>query len=252
MRPCKVRASALEQVAQHADENFLKFRRLGDMLGRRSPAEMAELQVITEDWLKDDPLHAGASLLQAYALRSSGRYDECKKLIETLDNNYPLMQSIVSTIYAQIAFLNGSVDETKRMLDKAIAQSQQSGSAEAAIMYGWIMMTEQRWDKARSYAAKARQLQADNVEVAILEGLATAYERPGRSRDGIQALRRGQLNASPDDWHYREALASSIISQAIINSRRERSPLQSPSLPVSSGKNSRANKLKLKTETCPQ
>ncbi len=62
-------------------------------------------------------------------------------------------------------------------------------------------------DKAQSYGAKARKLQADNIEIAILEGLATAYEKPGRARDGLQLLRRGQRNASPDDWHYHEALA---------------------------------------------
>lgn len=198
---------ALEQVAQHSDENFLKFRRLSDLLGRRSAQELATAETVTSAWLKDDPLHAGASLLQAYALRSTGRYAECTKLLETLDNNFPIMESIANTIKAQIAWLGGSTDEAKRLLDKAMAQSQQSGSSEAATMYGWLMIAEKRWDKAQSYGAKARQLQADNIECAILEGLATAYEKPNRARDGLQILRRGQLYSSPDDWHYHEALA---------------------------------------------
>lgn len=198
---------ALEQVAQHSDENFLKFRRLSDLLGRRSSQELSDSAAITSAWLKDDPMHAGASLLQAYALRSAGRHDECTKLLAALDNNFPIMESIAGTIAAQIAFLGGSNDEAKRLLDKALAQAQQAGTAEAAIMYGWLMMAEQHWDKAQSYGAKARKLQADNIEIAILEGLATAYEKPGRARDGLQLLRRGQRNASPDDWHYHEALA---------------------------------------------
>ncbi len=198
---------ALEQVAQHADENFLKFRRLSDLMGRRSAVEITAGETATGGWVKDDPLHAGASLLQAYALRSTGRFDECVLLMETLDNNYPLMESIAGTLKAQIAFLKSDVGEAKNLLDKALAQSQNSGSAEAAIMYGWLMMAEKRWDKAVGYATKARQLHSDSIEAAILEGLATAYERPSRARDGLQALRRGQLNASPDDWQYHEALA---------------------------------------------
>ena len=198
---------ALEQVAQHSDENFLKFRRYSDLLGRRSAQELATAESVTSAWLKDDPLHAGASLLQAYALRSTGRNADCTKLLETLDNNFPIMESIANTIKAQIAWLGGSTDEAKRLLDKAMAQSQQSGSSEAATMLGWLMMAEKRWDKAQSYGAKARQLQANNIETAILEGLATAYEKPNRARDALQVLRRGQLFSSPDDWHYHEALA---------------------------------------------
>lgn len=198
---------ALEQVAQHSDENFLKFRRLSDLMGRRSAQELVETEAITAAWLKDDPMHAGASLLQAYTLRSTGRKPECTKLLAALGNNFPIMESIANTITAQMAFVEGSTDEAKRLLDKAMSQSRQSGSAEAAIMYGWLMMAEQRWDKAQSYAAKARQLQSDNVEIAILEGLATAYEKRNRSRDGLQLVRRGQLNAADDDWHYHEALA---------------------------------------------
>ncbi len=198
---------ALEQVAQHSDENFLKFRRLSDLMGRRSALEIAASDTTTSRWLMDDPMHAGASLLRAYALRSTSRYDECIQLVETLDNNFPAMESIALTITAQIKLLGGANDEAKRMLDKALALGQQSGSAEAAIMYGWVMMAEKRWDRARDFAAKARKLQSDNVEIAILEGLATAYDKPARAREGLQSLRRGQLNASPDDWHYHEALA---------------------------------------------
>ena len=198
---------ALEQVAQHSDENFLKFRRLSDLLGRRSAQEMAEAANITSALLKDDPLHAGASLLQAYSLRSMGRFDECTKIVEALDNNFPIMESIAKTVQAQIAFLNGSNDDAKRLLEKALPQGQQVGAAEAALMFGWLMMAEKNWDKARGYGTKARQLQTDNIEIAILEGLATAYDKPTRARDALQILRRGQLNASPDDWHYHEALA---------------------------------------------
>ena len=198
---------ALEQVAQHSDENFLKFRRFSDLLGRRSALELAEVEAVTSAWLKDDPLHAGASLLQAYALRSTGRHADCTKLLETLDNNFPIMESIAGTIKAQIAWLGGSTDDAKRLLDKAMAQSQQSGSSEAATMYGWLMMAENRFDRAESYGAKARQLQPDNIESAILEGLATAYSKPARAREALQILRRGQLYRSPDDWHYHEALA---------------------------------------------
>lgn len=202
---------ALEQVAQHADENFLKFRRLSDLMGRRSAQELVETESLTSAWLKEDPMHAGASLLQAYTMRSTGRKDECKKLMEALDNNFPIMESIAGTVAAQLAFLDGSNDEAKQLLEKALSQSRQSGAAEAAIMLGWMMMAEKRWDKAASYAAKARQLQSDNVEIAILEGLATTYERPNRAREGLQLVRRGQLNATSDDWHYHEALA--IIHQ---------------------------------------
>ncbi len=82
---------ALEQVAQHADENFLKFRRLSDLMVRRSADELAEAEMATSVWLKEDPLHAGACLLKAYALRAAGRHAECNKLLETLDNNFPIM-----------------------------------------------------------------------------------------------------------------------------------------------------------------
>lgn len=198
---------ALEQLAENADQNFLDFRHLSDVLGRRSSRELTEAEALTATWTQADPLHAGATLVRAHGLRSMGRFDECMRMLDQLDNNFPTMQSIVATISAQVAYLGGDVDEAKRQLDKGLARARESGAGEAYLVYGWISMSEQKWSHAKNLAVRLRTLSPNDIETAILEALATAYERPTRAREALQILRRAQLNSSPDDWHYHEALA---------------------------------------------
>ena len=199
--------AAIEQIAADADENFLEFRHLSDVMGRRSPVELADAEVLAGGWLADDPLHAGASLVRAHALRSLGRFDECRRLLDQLDNNYPAMQSIRAAVVGQIAYLGGNIDEAKRTLDRGIALARDSGAGEAHIIYGWLCIVEHKWAQAKTHASRARALSHDDVETAILDSLATVYDRPNRAREALHILRRAQLNTSPDDWHYHEALA---------------------------------------------
>ncbi|MCC6507980.1 MAG: hypothetical protein IT423_02660 [Pirellulaceae bacterium] len=198
---------ALQQLSENADGNFLEFRQLSDVMGRRSLQELTDAEALTARWSQDDPMHAGAALVRAYALRATGRFDECTQVLELLDNNFPAMQSIANTIAAQIALVGGNVADAERLLDKAMAQARQAGTAEAYLVAGWLALSQQKWATAKSHASRARQLNPGNVEVAILEALAITYERSGRAREGLQLLRRAQLNKSPDDWHYHEALA---------------------------------------------
>ena len=199
--------AAIEQLAADADQNFLDFRRLSDVLGRRSPLELADAEALTAGWLANDPLHAGAALVRAHALRSMGRYDECKLVLDRLDNNFPAMQSIRAAIEAQIAYQGGNRDEAKRLLEKGVALSRNSGAGESHLVYGWLYLADQKWAQAKTQASRLRALSPDDVETAILEALAVAYDRPARAREALQILRRAQLNSSPDDWHYHEALA---------------------------------------------
>lgn len=199
--------AALEQIAHSSDENFLQFRQLSDVLGRRSPLELEAAEQFAADWLKADPLHAGAALVRAHALRAMERYDECTELLDTLDNNFPAMQAIHSAVAAQIAFLGGDIAGAKRALDKGLSLARSSGAGEPYLISGWLAMAERDWKQAKNYATRLRALSPNDLETAILEALATAYDRPSRSRDALQILRRARLNSSPDDWHYHEALA---------------------------------------------
>lgn len=199
--------AGIEQLVVDADENFLEFRHLSDVLGRRSPTELADADVLTAGWLAGDPLHAGATLVRAHALRSMGRFDECHRLLDQLDSNYPAVQSIHAAVAGQILYLGGNIDEAKRTLDKGIALARESGAGEPHLVYGWLCMVENKWSQAKSHAGRLRALSPGDVETAILEALATVYDRPNRARDALQILRRTRLNTSPDDWQYHEALA---------------------------------------------
>lgn len=199
--------ASLEQIASNSDDNFLEFRRLSDFLGRRSLLELEAAEQLTADWLKEDPLHAGAALVRANALRAMERYDESTRLLATLEKNFPAMQAIAAAVAAQIAFVGGDSDGVKRELERATALARTSGAGEPYLVAGWLAMAEQNWRQARTYASRLRALSPDELETAILEGLAVASERPGRSRDALQILRRARLNSSPDDWQYHEALA---------------------------------------------
>lgn len=198
---------ALEQVATTADENFLDFRMASDLMGRRSAMELGEAERLTAPWLQEDPMHAGAALVRAYALRAMGRNDECRRLLESLDKNFPAMQSILHTVSAQIAFLGGNRKDADRLIELGLSKARAARTGEAYLVAGWFEMADQKWSKAKSLAAQSRQFDANSLEAAILEALASAYERPGRSRDALQILRRAQLKTSPDDWQYHEALA---------------------------------------------
>ncbi len=152
-------------------------------------------------------MHAGATLVRAHALRALGRFDESTRAMDQLDNNFPAMQSIHSAILAQIAFLGGNVNEARQHAAKGIIQARDSGAGEAALIEGWIAMAEKNYSQAKSSASRLRALQPDSIETAILEALSTVYEHPNRARDALQTLRRSNLNSSPHDWHYHEALA---------------------------------------------
>jgi len=209
--------AALEQISRDADANFLDFRELADVMGRRSLAEHTTAETLTAAWYQDDPLHAGAALVRAHALRSLGRFDECKRILNQIDDNFPAVQAVSWAISGQIAFLSGDTAEAKRDLEKGISAARGRESGEAELLLGWIAMTEGKWSHAKSHAGRARKWEPDSCEVAILEGLATAQERPGRAREALQVLRRARLATSPDDWHYHEALA---IVHALANDRQ--------------------------------
>lgn len=199
--------AAIEQVAAQADQNFLDFRHLSDVMGRRSPLELAEAERLAGEWIAGDPLHPGAALVQAHALRSMGRFDECTRLLDRLDDNFPAMQSINAAVSGQIAYIGGDRDQAKRLCDRGIALARDSGASEATLLAGWLLLADRKFSPAKAQASRLRALAPDDVETSILEALAVAYERPSRARDALQTLRSAQLNTSPDDWHYHEALA---------------------------------------------
>ncbi len=145
---------ALEEIARDADEMFLRYRREADFMGRRSGAELSAAAALTEQWTNDDPFHAGATLVRAYALRTAGKSDECTKLLSTLDNNFPVMESITDAVSAQVAYLNDDLKEANRLLDQAVAKARQSGSTEAYLVYGWIALAAKDYDAAEKFAAE--------------------------------------------------------------------------------------------------
>ncbi len=208
---------AMQQIIANADANFLDFRSLGDLLGRRSPQELFAAEQLSAALLQSDPLHAGAALVRAHALRAMGRYDESLKLLAQLDQNYPAMQSIAGAVGGQIAFMKGNLAEATRLLDRAAATARDAGAHEAFLVQGWIYMAQQKWSQARTSAERARTIAPDDLEVAILLALSRCYEKPNQSRDSLKTLRRTQLNATPDDWHYHEALA---IAHAFAQDRQ--------------------------------
>ena len=129
------------------------------------------------------------------------------KMLDQMDNNFPAMQSIREAVEGQIAFLAGDVDAARQHLEKGVSLARDSGAGEPHLVYGWISLSEQKWAQAKSTAIRLRQMAPDDVESAILEAFAIAFERPTRARDALQVLRKAQLTSSPDDWHYHEALA---------------------------------------------
>lgn len=198
---------AIQQLAAESDQSFLGFQHLSDVLGRRSLLEQADAEALTGGMLAADPLNAGAALVRAHALRSLGDFDQSQALLDQLDANLPAVQAARGSVAAQIAYLDGDLDQAKRTLDKAVILARDAAFGEPYLVYGWIQLAEKQWSQAKAHAARLRGLAPDDVETAVLEALAIAYERPNRAREALRVLRGARLNAAQDDWHYHEALA---------------------------------------------
>ena len=108
--------AALQQINADADANFFEFRHAADLMGRRSPLEIASAKAATQSWLIDEPVHAGAALINAYALRTEGRFDECSRVLEKFGSNFGLMKTIHETVNAQIEFVGGDLKKAQERL----------------------------------------------------------------------------------------------------------------------------------------
>lgn len=201
--------TAIEQVNVAADENFFDFRRAADLMGRRSSLEIASAKTATESWLIDEPVHAGAALIDAYALRKEGRFDECNQLLEKYDANFGLMKAIHEALSAQIEFIGGDLKAAQARL-APLTNLNSARVGEPFLVRCWLHIANGEFEEARTQAAKLRTLDGKNIEAVIVEGLATAMASPDSARkgkEGLKILRAGQLFSSPEDWHYHEALA---------------------------------------------
>lgn len=201
---------AIEQVNKAADSNFFDFRHAADLMGRRSPLEIATAKAATETWLIDEPVHAGAALIDAYALRTEGRFDECNRVLENFDANFGLMKVIHETVTAQIEFVGGDLKKAQERLAPLTNLAPAQLAGEPYLIRSWLHMANGEFDEAKSQAAKLRNIDGKNIEAVIVEGLATAMSAsasPRRAKEGLKILRAGQLYSSPEDWQYREALA---------------------------------------------
>lgn len=198
---------AMKQIAAEADQNFLDFRKLADFMGRRGRLEIVGAEKFTAEWLKKEPLNAGAGLIQAYALRADGKLTESEALLDKLDDNYPPMQAIHESVAAQNAFLRSNLVDVDKHLDKAIAAAKGLPIAEPYLVAGWIAMAMGEHDKAHKYAHQAKAADSKNLECYLLESLVIAKQTPRKAKEALQLLRTGQQYATKDDWHYHEALA---------------------------------------------
>ena len=205
--------AALLQVNAGADANFLEFRHAADLMGRRSPLEIASAKAATEAWLVDEPVHAGAALIDAYALRTEGRFDECNRALDKFDSNFGLMKVIHETVKAEIEFVGGDLKKAQSRLAPLTNLAPAQAAGEPYLIRGWLYLANGEFDEAKSQAAKLRVIDGRNIEAVIVEGLATAMSSPRKAKDGLKILRSGQLFSSPEDWHYHEALA---IVHAIV------------------------------------
>ncbi len=202
--------TAIEQVNASADQNFFDFRHAADLMGRRSPLEIKSAQDLTENWLIDEPVHAGAALINAYALRTEGRFDECNRLLEKFATNIGLMKIIHETVTAQIEFVNGDLMKAQSRLAPLTTLVPGKAAGEPYLIRSWLHLANGEFDEAKVQARKLHVLDGKNLEAVIVEGLATAMASPSsqrKAKEGLKILRAGQLFSSPDDWHYHEALA---------------------------------------------
>ncbi len=201
---------AIEQVNKSADANFFEFRHAADLMGRRSPLEIATAKAATESWLIDEPVHAGAALIDAYALRIEGRFDECNRVLEKFDSNFGLMKVIHETVKAQVEFIGGDLKKAQERLARLTNSAPAQAAGEPYLIRGWLHIANGEFDEAKTQAAKLRVIDGKNIEAVIIEGLATAMSSASSTRkakEGLKILRAGQLFSSPEDWHYHEALA---------------------------------------------
>ena len=198
---------ALQQINAGADANFFEFRHAADLMGRRSPLEIASAKAATEDWLIDEPVHAGAALIDAYALRNAGRFDECNRVLERFDSNFGLMKTIHETVAAQIEFVGGDLKKAQERLAPLTRLAPAQSAGEPYLIRSWLYLASGEFDEARTQATKLRVIDGKSIEAVIVEGLATAMSSPRKAKEGLKILRAGQLFSSPEDWHYHEALA---------------------------------------------
>ncbi len=199
--------AALQQINADADANFFEFRHAADLMGRRSPLEIASAKAATQSWLRDEPVHAGAALINAYALRTEGRFDECSRVLEKFDSNFGLMKTIHETVNAQIEFVGGDLKKAQERLAPLTRLAPTQAAGEPYLVRGWLFLANGEFEDAKTQAAKLRVIDGKNIEAVIIEGLATAMASPRKAKDGLKILRAGQLYSSPEDWHYHEALA---------------------------------------------
>ena len=199
--------AALQQINAGADANFMEFRHAADLMGRRSPLEIADARSTTEDWMIDDPAHAGAALIHAYALRNSGRFDECNRVLEKFGLNFELMKTLRETVNAQIEFVGGNLNRAQERLAPLTKMSPDQAAGEPYLIRGWLFLADGKFDEALKQAARLRVIDGKSIEAVVIEGLAMAMASPRKAKDGLKILRAGQLYSSPADWHYHEALA---------------------------------------------
>ncbi len=154
--------AAIVEIAEQADVNFGEFYRLADLLGRRSLLEHEAARRLSQSWLESDPKHAGAMLIQAYGLRNGGRYDECQRILEQLDRNYPLMEAVRGTVAGQIAWVQDNRSAADKLLEQATAAARKASIAEPFLVRGWIAMADKKWSRAKQDATLAVKLAPNN------------------------------------------------------------------------------------------
>jgi tetratricopeptide (TPR) repeat protein len=196
---------AIEQLSRDADAIFFEFRHLADVMGRRSLLEHNAAQALVGQWLQQEPKHAGAGLIEAYALRAAGRFDEAIRLLDRLDDNYLALEAIRHTVAAQVSVIGGDDTAAQRHLDQATRVAMRFPVSEPYLVRGWLHLAAGKWNEARQQARRARELSPRNIEPAVLEALVLAHHKPKQIGDAIRALQRAQLQLSPEDWHYHHA-----------------------------------------------
>ncbi|MFO1063289.1 MAG: hypothetical protein U0892_05405 [Pirellulales bacterium] len=207
---------AINQVAVDADQNFSDFRHLADLMGRRSAREIAEAEARTKTWLQEDPEHAGAGLIEAYSLRTAGRFDEASRTLDNLDDNYIALQSIRLTLAAQVAFLADDVPEAHKQLEQAMRLARDGSVREALLVRAWIFFADGKLSEAKQMCSKLSDAAPEELEAAVIESLVITAQRPKQAKDALKLLRASQIHSSPDDWYYQEAIA---IIHAVIGDK---------------------------------